>query len=154
MFLICQNVTVRVCGAWIKIYYILCSKTYNTFSGLFWSPIGSRRAARGTRICETHLLARSCKQLHLVCLPDPWNLPGTILFSGKLPSSFEIHWVRLYFGNVVSFVMKDLWIYVITINGYAGPVHIFPNFCHCTEYRKISNISRTKSPNLNDSRLV
>ena len=27
ILLICQNVTVRVCGAWIKIYHVLCSKT-------------------------------------------------------------------------------------------------------------------------------
>ena len=27
-------------------------------------------------------LARSCKQLYLLCLPDPLNLPGTALLSG------------------------------------------------------------------------
>ena len=42
----------RVDGAWIRMYYVLCSKTYGTFSCLFWSPVGSRRAARGTAICE------------------------------------------------------------------------------------------------------
>ena len=50
---LCQNATVRVCGAWIKIYYVLYSKTYNTRGGLFWTPAGSRRVAR---ICETRLL--------------------------------------------------------------------------------------------------
>ena len=35
------------------VYYVLCSKTYNNLGGLFWSPVGSRRAARGTRIYET-----------------------------------------------------------------------------------------------------
>ena len=44
-----------VCGAWIRIYYILCSKTHSIFGGLFWTPIGSRRAARGAPICETRL---------------------------------------------------------------------------------------------------
>ena len=56
MLLICQNATVQVCGARIRIYYVLCSKTYSTFGGLFWSPAGSGQAARGDRICETHLL--------------------------------------------------------------------------------------------------
>ena len=27
-------------------------------------------------------LARSCIQMHLLCPPDPWNLPGTALLSG------------------------------------------------------------------------
>ena len=27
-------------------------------------------------------LARCCKQLYLLYLPDPWNLPGTALLSG------------------------------------------------------------------------
>ena len=47
----------RVHGAWIRIriYYALCSKTYNIIAGLFWSATGSRRAARGTRIGETRL---------------------------------------------------------------------------------------------------
>ena len=43
-------------GAWIRIYYVLCSKTYSTFGSLFWSPAGLRWAVIGTCICETHLL--------------------------------------------------------------------------------------------------
>ena len=27
-------------------------------------------------------MAWSCKQLHLLCPPNPWNLPGTALLSG------------------------------------------------------------------------
>ena len=46
-----QNATVRVCWAWIRIY-VLYSKT---FGSLFWILAGLRRAARGTRICETGL---------------------------------------------------------------------------------------------------
>ena len=43
-------------------------------------------------------LARSCKQLYLLCLPHPWNLPCIVLLSGFQSShgSFEIHWVRQY----------------------------------------------------------
>ena len=44
-------------------------------------------------------LSWSCKQLHLLCLPDPWNLPAR---------SFEIHWVRQYSVNIVLFWIKDL----------------------------------------------
>ena len=57
--LIFKNATVQVCGAWIRIYYILCSKTYSTLGGLFWTPAGSRQAARGARICESLSLYRS-----------------------------------------------------------------------------------------------
>ena len=56
MLLIWQNTTIRVLGAWIKISYVLCSKTYGTFGCLFWSPGGSRQAAGSTRICGTGLL--------------------------------------------------------------------------------------------------
>ena len=41
-----------MCGAWIIIYHVYIK---NAFGGLFWSPAGSRRAARGTRICEVRL---------------------------------------------------------------------------------------------------
>ena len=50
-------------------------------------------------------LARSCKQLHLLCPSDPWNLPGTALL-GRL--GFEIHRVRQDLVYVVSFGVKDL----------------------------------------------
>ena len=49
-------VKMRVYGAWIMIYYILCPKTYGIFDGLFWSPAGSRQAARSGCICETSSL--------------------------------------------------------------------------------------------------
>ena len=35
-------------------------------------------------------LARYCKQLHLLCQPDPWNLPGTALLS-----EFQSSWWAL-----------------------------------------------------------
>ena len=45
ILLICQNATVRVCGARIKIYFVLGSKIYNTHGCLFWTPSGSRQVA-------------------------------------------------------------------------------------------------------------
>ena len=54
---VCQNTTMRVNGAWIKRYCVLCSKTYNTLHiGCHNFPAGSRQAARVARICETSLL--------------------------------------------------------------------------------------------------
>ena len=51
---------------------------------------------------ELWKLAQSCKQLCLLCPPDPWNFPGTaLLMDFKAPGSFEIHWVRQYLVNVV-----------------------------------------------------
>ena len=45
-----------VCGAWIRICYVLCWKKHIALlMALFWFPAGSRQAARGTRICENPL---------------------------------------------------------------------------------------------------
>ena len=46
----------RVNGAWIKGYCVLCSKTYDTLHSCHNFPLGSRQATRGNRICETSLL--------------------------------------------------------------------------------------------------
>ena len=51
-----KNTTMQVNGAWIKIYCVLCSKTYNTLHSCHNFPVGSRQATSGTRICETSLL--------------------------------------------------------------------------------------------------
>ena len=60
VLLICQNTTMRVNGARVRIYYVLCSKTYGSFSCLFWFPAGSRRAAGCARFSEICLLATIC----------------------------------------------------------------------------------------------
>ena len=52
----CQNTTMRINGAWVKRYCVLCSKTYNTLHSCHNFPAGSRQDARGARICETSLL--------------------------------------------------------------------------------------------------
>ena len=31
MLLMCQNITVLVYGAWVKMYYVLCPKSYSSF---------------------------------------------------------------------------------------------------------------------------
>ena len=51
----CQNTTMRVIGAWIKRYCVLCSKTYNTLHSCYNFLAGSRQAARVARICEMSL---------------------------------------------------------------------------------------------------
>ena len=55
MLLISHNTTIRVYGAWIRIYHVLCPKTYDTFGGLFWFPTDLRQANISVRICETRL---------------------------------------------------------------------------------------------------
>ena len=52
----CQSTTMRVNGALIKRYCVLCSKTYNPSHSCHNFPAGSRQASRGARICETSLL--------------------------------------------------------------------------------------------------
>ena len=44
---------------YIKIYSILCSKTYSTFSNLLYSDTGSRQVTRSTRLFQTHQVAHS-----------------------------------------------------------------------------------------------
>ena len=72
--------------------------------------------------------SRSYKQLHLLCPPDPWNLPGT-----ALPSGF--HWVRQFFVNIVSLGKDRLFTSEMTVeherNFYVGLVKRFHNFWHC-----------------------
>ena len=51
-----QNTTMWVNGAWIKIYRVLCSETYNTLHSCHNFLADSRQADRGARICETSLL--------------------------------------------------------------------------------------------------
>ena len=46
----------RVYGAWIIIYYVLCLKTYNISGKVLRSTASSRQAVRNARICETRLL--------------------------------------------------------------------------------------------------
>ena len=53
---VCQNTTMRVNGAWIKRYCVLCPKTYATLHSCHNFPAGSRQAARVARICETSLI--------------------------------------------------------------------------------------------------
>ena len=55
----CQNTTMRANRVWIKRYYALCSKTYNTLQSCNNFPAGSRQTARGARICETSLLSKA-----------------------------------------------------------------------------------------------
>ena len=53
----CQNTPVSVYRAWIKIYYVLCSKTNSICGNVLKSSASSRQAARSTHICETRLWA-------------------------------------------------------------------------------------------------
>ena len=83
-------------------------------------------------------LAQSCKQLCLLCLPDPWNLPDTALLSGFRSSQwFEIYWVRQYltpgfnglgkdnyktrretsnFGDLLCLILEVWWYRVLTLH--------------------------------------
>ena len=53
MLLICQNATMRVFGAWVRINYVLCLEHIVNVVALYWSRAGSQRVTRGARICET-----------------------------------------------------------------------------------------------------
>ena len=57
----CENTTMRVNGAWIKIHCILRSKTYNTLHSCHNFPAGLRQAARDPCIGETSLFGVCCE---------------------------------------------------------------------------------------------
>ena len=83
------------------------------------------------RTCPSPVkLARSCKQLCLLCLPNPRNLPDTAFLSRFQRGSF--HWVRQYLVNLVLFGIRDLVTSEMTIklksSLYIRPVNIFPVF--------------------------
>ena len=74
-----QNTTMRVNGAWIKIYCVLCSKTYNTLHSCHNFPAGSRQAAGGASICEMSLLCYS------------WELPVDVDFRTNIMAYTHIN---------------------------------------------------------------
>ena len=72
----------RVYGAWISTYYVLCTKSYDTFKGLFWSPAGSRQDTRSACILWGSLMV-------LKCVPPSFRgTPLTELRFNYLPSRF------------------------------------------------------------------
>ena len=79
ILLICQNATVRVWGAWIRIDYVLCKKKKHKspFGGPFWTD------AKGARICETRLL--QCYAWWRHQMKTFFAVNGNI-FTGKFPS--------------------------------------------------------------------
>ena len=52
----CENITMLIYAAWIKVYYVLCSKADNTSGNLLQSPASLQQAARIAHNCETCLL--------------------------------------------------------------------------------------------------
>ena len=94
----CQNTTMRVSGAWIQRYCVLCSKRYNTLHSCHNSLAGSRQAARGARICETSLL----KQLHAVL--SLWDQP--IVNSSPPPGQNGRHFA---YDTLTCMLMNAFW---------------------------------------------
>ena len=75
-------------------------------------------------------LARSCKQLCLLCPPHVIFIrPCLTLWISKHPGSYEIHWVRQYLINVFLFQIEDLLTSEMTVklesNWYFKPVNIY-----------------------------
>ena len=62
ILLICQYNKMRIYGAWIRIYFVLCSKTYNTFRNLFLSCANLRQTPSFVRLAfyAGPFLIRAC----------------------------------------------------------------------------------------------
>ena len=56
----------RVYGAGIKTYHVLCSKTYSISGNVLYSTASSRQAARSTHVCETRLIYQKCGNVNCV----------------------------------------------------------------------------------------
>ena len=54
--------------------------------GILWNVNISVRKKTICQARDLRKLTRSCKHLRLLCPPDPWNLPGTVLL-GRFQSS-------------------------------------------------------------------
>ena len=112
----CPNSTMRVNGAWIKRYCVLCSKTQCTLHSYHNFPAGSRQAARGNRFCETSLLCHSMWKERLV-------LSATIIQLNRTWK--EIPWVPIcitmilffksrFLGSLESYLVKQ---FMMILNG-------------------------------------
>ena len=84
-----SNTTMRVYGAWIKTYYILCSKRYSSFGNIIWSRASSRHTARGTSICETGLLDDGSG-----CVMRKDHLISNTMFTADLAILVHHRWIH------------------------------------------------------------
>ena len=111
----CQNTTMRVNGAWIKIYCVLCSKTYNTLQSCHNFPAGSRQAARGARISETSLLQQE-KNFHLI-----WMMIGNVLVKWTSVQSMLFSY-NSFMQNIPQIIQMVFILLCLVINSF----HPFP----------------------------
>ena len=124
MLLMCQNTTMRVYGALIKRYCVLCSKTCNTLHSCHNFPAGSQQAARGARICETSLLPLYQTEEYKYIINRPTTFKkATIVFiclkicficedKTVIDSSFKYfckHWQHIHPTMILTF---NSWIHV------------------------------------------
>ena len=113
---VCETAAILSRPQWVKLQGSVtrrswgvgnASRTWQVSSSLMaychWRPI-SVQCTKASKLQPTHhssgenytichawdlwKLSQSCKQLHLLCPPDLWNLPGTALLSG-FQSSWE-----------------------------------------------------------------
>ena len=104
--LICRNTTMRVYGAWVRIYYVLCSKTYGIFRDLSWSPAGSRQAARGARICQTCIM-------YWISFVG-WEVASSYyhnrwrVFPSCLLQTFFDIWENVFLANILLYLYYDM----------------------------------------------
>ena len=59
-----ENTTMQVYGAWIRIYYVLCSKTYSTCGNLFYRKTSSISRTKSQNLNVCHLVLQ-------LSLPNP-----------------------------------------------------------------------------------
>ena len=127
-----QNTTMRVNGAWIKIYCVLCSKTYNTLHSCHNFPVGSRQATRGVRICETILIS----------IPNVFHVCFWVEFTGALYSDSHhlVAYVRLECS--LMYTTKGVHQYAKRANLKNYMLH-YPEF-HCVYRSEAKDSYQTK----------
>ena len=119
ILLICQNTTTQVYGAWIDIYYVLCSKTYSTSGNLLQSPLVRDKSLGAPTfvrlVCwSTCVRCMFCLFLHFLGESPDWiqtcykrDLKLSILFHRFVICLFhlcEVYWDLLRFYLLRTFI--------------------------------------------------
>ena len=107
----CQNTTMRVNGAWIKGYCILCSKTYNILLSSHNFHAGLRQATRGAHICEMSLL--SGIKLAAYRMTDIDALLQNCSNSNALPMDLLQSCAKPLIYNMVAYRVTDIFIDIL-----------------------------------------
>ena len=110
------------------------SSPWNNFSEAYIRHCPALKIRTTCHVRDLWKSARSCKQLRLLCPPDPWNSPGTVLLRGFIRelwnplSKIVLSKCSLIWNKAPVNIWND---HKLKNNLHDWPVNIFPCFWHC-----------------------